>query len=166
MSDSISKAIYEKKVKARACGLLIENNEILMLRHRGIGTDGYIWSPPGGGIDFTEDAPGAVLKEFKEETGLQVAVEEFLFVNEYRDEKHHAIELFFKVRRLEGTVSLGKDPEVPDDEQILDKIDWLSIETIKSMNPNNLHNIFRHITALDELLELNGFFNFAQISIK
>lgn len=166
MTDSISKKIYEHKVRARACGIMIQNDAILMLRHKSVGPSGYIWSPPGGGVAFDEDAKDTVVKEFLEETGLHVKVDDFLFVNEYRDNRHHAIELFFSVSRLGGQLKLGLDPEVPASEQILDKIDWVPFDRIKTMNANNLHNIFRELEHPADIVELRGFFNFTHISIK
>lgn len=152
--------MYSGKVRVRVCGLLIENQKLLLLKHDGLGMDGFIWSPPGGGIDFSETAEEAIVREFHEETGLQVRVDEFLFVNEFRTEKLHAVELFFKVHRESGELKLGADPELP--KQILTEIAFLSIEQLNSIGPNHLHNIFSEIEELNDLLKLSGYYKFDQ----
>lgn len=166
LDGSISKSIYEHKVRVRVCGVLIKENSILMLKHEGIGSGGYLWSPPGGGLEFEENAEETIVKEFKEETGLTVAVEHFLFTNEYRSDRHHAIELFFKVKYIDGEATLGSDPEVPEEEQILKEIKWLNFSEISEMNPRLLHNAFHHLSDPNKIVELQGFLKFEDISIK
>ncbi len=48
----------------------------------GLGPEGYIWSPPGGGVEFKENVEKALIREFREETHTTIAIDEFLFVNE------------------------------------------------------------------------------------
>ena len=112
--------MYEGKVRVRAVGLLFEDDRVLLLKHQGLGPEGYLWSPPGGGVDFGMSAADTLKKEFLEETSLEVEVGAFLFVNEHLDERHHAIELFFEVHRLSGAPTLGSDPE--SETQILTEI--------------------------------------------
>ncbi|MEQ8583256.1 MAG: NUDIX hydrolase [Marinoscillum sp.] len=166
MADSGTKSIFEGRVRARVCGILQEEGAILMLRHKGIGPNGYLWSPPGGGIEFGESAEGALKKEFLEETGLRVSIGQFLFVNEYQDDRHHAIELFFEVTRIAGEIQLGQDPELPKNEQILEELKWLSFAEIKTMDSGFLHNAFRLTQEPNQITELRGFFKFGNISIK
>ncbi|VXD13020.1 NUDIX hydrolase [Marinoscillum sp. 108] len=166
MADSITKSIFEGRVRVRVCGILQEENAILMLKHKGIGPNGHLWSPPGGGIEFGENAEDALKKEFLEETGLTISVGQFLFVNEYQDDRHHAIELFFEVTRLAGEIQLGADPELPKNKQILEELRWLSFDEIKNMDSGFLHNAFGLTQEPNQITELRGFFKFANISIK
>lgn len=151
---------YEGKVRVRVCGLLVEDCKILLLRHEGLGPEGYMWLPPGGGVEFNESAPEALVKEFLEETDLQIEVQNFLFVNEHKDSKHHAIELFFRVERVGGTVKLGIDPEL--DTQILSEIAFFSIEELAIIKKDALHSTFRNIQSLEDLFELTGYYKFVR----
>lgn len=152
--------MFGGKVRVRAVGLLVENDRILLLKHQGIGSKGYLWSPPGGGVDFGQSAEETVIREFREETGLEVSIEKFLFVNEHRDEEHHAIELFFEVRRVSGTATLGTDPEI--NEQILTDFGYFTAEELRLMPALTVHSILSKIDHLDDALKLSGYYKFAQ----
>ncbi|MEM7299302.1 MAG: NUDIX hydrolase, partial [Bacteroidota bacterium] len=110
---------FTNRVRVRVCGLLIQEGKVLLLKHDTIGSSGYLWSPPGGGVEFGESAHETLIKEFKEETNLTIEVGEYLFTNEFIGTKHHAIELFFHVHLVSGDLKLGFDPELPLDKQIL-----------------------------------------------
>jgi len=152
--------MYQGKVRVRVVGMLIEENKVLLLRHDGLGAGGFLWAPPGGGIDFGMDASETLKKEFLEETHLEVEVGSFLFVNEHLDDRHHAVELFFEVKRLSGEAKLGTDPE--SNEQILSEIAFLSMNQIRQMSPLTVHNMFSRITHLEDMLKLRGYYKFAQ----
>jgi len=152
--------MYQGKVRVRVVGLLIEQNKVLMLKHDGIGELGYLWSPPGGGLEFNEDAEAALKKEFMEESHLEIAVDHFLFVNEHMDNKHHAIELFFQVSRLSGEVKLGVDPEMK--HQILSEIAFLSMDEIRQLPTLAVHSMFSRIAGLKDMHKLRGYYKFAQ----
>ena len=72
----------EGKVRVRVCGILHENGKILLLKHESIGPAGYLWSPPGGGVEFGESLVETLEKEFLEETNLSIKVGNYLFTNE------------------------------------------------------------------------------------
>ncbi|MEQ8473193.1 MAG: NUDIX hydrolase [Marinoscillum sp.] len=166
LDDRVSKSLYKQKVRVRACGILIKDNSILMLKHVGIGNAGHLWAPPGGGVEFNESCEQAVIKEFKEETGLNVSIDKFLFTNEYRSQKLHAVEIFFQVCYESGELLLGNDPEVPEEEQILKEIKWVSFDEITEMNPRLIHNAFHNLSNPSKIVELQGFIKFEDISIK
>lgn len=166
MEESVSKGLYENKIRVRVCGILQQSNSLLMLKHSGIGPGGFIWSPPGGGLEFYEDAPSTLVREFKEETGLDIQVEQFMFVNEYRSDVHHAVELFFKVRKTGGQEKLGHDPEVPLTEQILTELKWITFEDLNHLPKMHLHNIFRELDHPSMIVESSGFYKFESISKK
>lgn len=166
MEESVSKRLYENKVRVRVCGILVEQERILLLKHDGIGPGGHLWSPPGGGLDFAEDVHSTLIKEFKEETGLEVNVGKFLLVNEYQSDIHHAVELFFEVHKVGGKEYLGKDPEVPDEEQILSELRWITWEELISLPKINVHNIFNELDHPSMIVESTGFYKFGGISEK
>jgi hypothetical protein len=76
------------------------------------------------------------------------------------------MEHFFEVKRINGNVELGKDPELSSVNQILLEISWKTISEIKNIPNTSLHQVFRGIKSLSELGLWKGYFNFENISIK
>lgn len=151
---------YKNKLRVRVCGILIDNHKVLLLKHTGIGKKGYLWSPPGGGVDYKETAEEALVREFKEETNIDVLVSRFLFVNEFIDNDFHAIELFFEVSSLKKEVVLGNDPELSEKDQILSEygyFDWLELT---KMDNDVLHNLFRVVKSADSFSDIDSFISF------
>ena len=153
--------MFQGKVRVRVCGLLISEDKVLLLNHSGIGQKGALWSPPGGGIEFGEGAKETLIREFMEETNLEITVGEYLFLNEHIDEKHHAIELFFRVTYRSGHLSLGTDPEM--DEQILTDVKFFSLVEIRKEPIGTVHSIFEKVDSLDDLFNLRGYFHSVQL---
>jgi 8-oxo-dGTP diphosphatase len=166
--DKISKEIESKfghQLRIRVNGLLIEEDKILMAKHK-MGNGKEFWSTPGGGMNYGSNAKENLKREFLEETGLEIAVEEFLFVNEFLSPPLHAMEYFFKVKRIRGKVRLGHDPELDENSQILSEIRWMTMTDIESIEKNSIHRIFWEIKSLPELGLCKGYFNFGNISLK
>lgn len=149
---------FGDKLRVRVNGILIEDDKILLIKHRSLGLSGVFWATPGGGMEYGSSAEDNLKREFLEETGLEVKVGDFLFVHEYLDVPLHAIELFFTVFRIAGSVSMGLDPEIPIDNQIISDIRFISFQDIKKMPKTDRHQIFEHCTDLSELLSLRGYF--------
>ncbi len=133
---------FEKKVRVRVCGVLEKDNEILLLKHLRIGPGGYLWSPPGGGVEFGQSLVETLKREFLEETHLRIEVEEHLFTNEHLDDVHHAIEFFFRVRLLSGDLKLGEDPELASDRQMLADAQFFSSQALKNLPLDTVHAAF------------------------
>lgn len=132
---------FQGKVRIRICGVLMENNRLLLVKHRGLGTSGFFWSPPGGGLEFGESHSLALVREMKEETGLDVLACEFLTFHEHIDQRFHALELFFRVVRTGGELLLGTEPE--SDGQtgpVLEEIAWLSKSEIERLPAGTVHS--------------------------
>ncbi len=153
---------YKYKVRVRSCGLLIENNRLLLLKHQGLGTAGHLWSPPGGGVEFEESAEKALVREFLEETGLKISVDRFLFIHEHMDKELHALELFFKVSCNAGVLKLGADPETQ--QQMLVAVDFFTEAALENIPPANKHVMFDHFKSFNALLSLSGYFKFTRKS--
>lgn len=137
---------FGNKLRVRVCGVLIENNEILVVEHKNIGVNGKFISIPGGGLNFGESIEECLKREFIEETGLEIEIIEFLFLNEYLDLPLHAIELFYKVKKLGGKLQLGSDPEMAKNEQILSKVYFVTLNELKKQDITSIHNAFFKIS--------------------
>ncbi|MFY0652208.1 MAG: NUDIX hydrolase [Cyclobacteriaceae bacterium] len=158
-SQEISK-VYGNKLRVRVCGVLIEDDSILLVKHRGIGANGELLIPPGGGMEFGSSAEENLKREFKEETGLSIKVCDFLFISEFLDSELHAIELFFKVEHVSGSIAIGIDPEMSTEDQIINDVKMIKFSELLKMDQQCLHGMLRgHRTGLD-LLNTRGFFKF------
>ncbi|GAB3495860.1 NUDIX hydrolase [Spirosoma knui] len=149
--------LYGNRLRLRVCGLYREGDRLLMVRHRGIGVTDTFWCPPGGGPQFGETAPEALVREFIEETGLEVEIGKLLFVNEFMQSPLHAMELFFDVKATGGFIRQGIDPEMGLDEQIIQDVRLMSFAEIKSYPPEEVHAVFRHCQSLDDVFNLRGY---------
>ena len=147
--------LYGQQLRLRVCGLCIEDGRILMINHLGVVKGGDFWCPPGGGLQFGESVTEGLKREFLEETHTEIVVDEMLFVNEFLAPPLHAIELFFRVRILNGVVTQGADPEMTT--QIIDDIRWMTFEEIKALPSENTHRIFSRCNSLNELTTSKGF---------
>ena len=66
--------------RVRVAGILIENERILLIEHSK--NDKKYWLVPGGGVDWGESTAESLIREYKEETNLDIEVESFLFLSE------------------------------------------------------------------------------------
>lgn len=146
-------------LRTRVCGILIDENGVLMVRHQGLTSVGYFWSPPGGGMSFGQSATDCLRAEFQQETGLRISVGDLLFVNEFHCTPLHAVELFFQVQKTGGELKVGFDPELNPDRQIIDEVRYFKQSDLKLHNGPQLHSVFRKISHPEQLLNLRGYFH-------
>ncbi|MES2730527.1 MAG: NUDIX hydrolase [Bacteroidota bacterium] len=162
--DEIKKEIFKtfgQQLRLRVCGICVLNEQVLLVKHQGLGRNGTLWAPPGGGVTFGESVPQALEREFREETGLEIAVGRFLFVNEFIGLPLHAVELFFEVRVLAGELKLGIDPEMLSHarkHQSIKEVRFLDFAEIKQKDEAEMHPLFRHCRHVQDLLALQGYF--------
>lgn len=85
-----------------------ENDEARMLLCRLSPEQRYAgyWTLPGGGIDFGENPRDAVVREFQEETGLDIRVDDLLTIDslhlEGDDHEFHALRILYRVSIIGG----------------------------------------------------------------
>jgi len=97
-------------------GAMIFNDrgEILMLK-RGpkAKNERGCWQIPGGAVDFGETRAGAIVREVKEEIGVDVVVEHELLATDYLipDEGQHWVTTPFIVRVKEGQIPKIQEPQ-------------------------------------------------------
>ena len=148
--------LYGNSVRVRACGICVIGNKILMVNHKNL-TDSNFWAPPGGGIEMNELAHEALEREFKEETNLDVKVQDLLFVSEFYNNPLHAIELFFRVESINGTLKTGRDPEMDLENQIITDARFISWDQITKIDPKQLHGIFNFVSEPSQIVDLRGY---------
>ncbi len=131
---------FRNKLRIRICGLLVEEDAILLAQIHSPVTDRLVWTPPGGGLKFGEHMRDCLEREFIEETNLQIDVHELLHVNELVESPFHALELYFEVTKKGGEVEMGSDPELSWDQQLLHDLKWMPFAELKNISfaPKNL----------------------------
>jgi 8-oxo-dGTP diphosphatase len=143
-------------IRPRVCGICIENDKVLMLKHEpGFGMP-YFWLPPGGGIEMGETMENALQREFLEETGLEIKVGKLLFINQFVHLPFHAIEFFFLVEVIGGKLSIGYDPEFSATEQLIADVRFMNFDEILTIPQAYLHNTFWNCKNTTELLQVQG----------
>ncbi len=115
------------KLRIRSCGVLVENEAVLLVQLRSPISNQLIWMPPGGGVRLGETIQEALKREFEEETGLEIEVDHLVYINELVESRIQAIEFYFRVTKISGKLRLGSDPEYNDDDQILKEIMFIPI---------------------------------------
>lgn len=156
MPDSIPD-LFGNRLRVRACGICIQHEKLLLVNHSSLRA-GDFWAPPGGGISFGEKAETCISREFLEETGLTVEVGQFLFACEFIKPPLHALELFFEVFTETMAPVTGIDPEMSNQNQIIQEVRFVSEAEIKTMNPDSLHGLFQLAAKPSEILHLRGYF--------
>ena len=97
------------KQKVRITGILIEENLILLVEQDV--TDSRAWSLPGGTLELGKTIEQCLVREMKEETGLDVAIAELLYVCDRIQENHHVVHMTFLIERVGGKLQRGYEPE-------------------------------------------------------
>jgi 8-oxo-dGTP diphosphatase len=85
--------------------VLLESGRLLLGERRDGG-----WCIPCGHVEWDETIEGAAVREFAEETGLQVALEGVLTVHSnFHNPNHHTVGVWYRGRRVGGELQAGGD---------------------------------------------------------
>jgi len=121
-------SVRVQKFRVALYGVLVENNKVLLATTRV--PSGLITNFPGGGLELGEAPIEAVPREFREETGLEVAVKELLFCSqlfqqnpEYPHEQ--LMHIYYRVERTGGALIDGNNDDVAG-------VSWLSPDDLPS----------------------------------
>jgi 8-oxo-dGTP diphosphatase len=113
-----------------AYGVILNNRKILLMRTR---TTGKYWFP-GGAVEPGEHLEEALVREVKEEAGVEIEIEKLLkfdevfFYYEPLDEAYHNFSFFYLCRAK--TTKLLKDHEVSLADES-EKPRWVDLDTVK-----------------------------------
>jgi 8-oxo-dGTP diphosphatase len=85
-------------------GIITDDNDRILLCLR---NDYPIWNLPGGGVENAETPWQAVIREVKEETGIDVEVEKLIGV--YSKPETNDVAFSFKCKFIGGTITLTEE---------------------------------------------------------
>jgi len=99
-------------IRLRACVVVIEDGKILLVPHFNTDVGPVQWHIPGGGVEFGETLHQAAVREFAEETGLQVECGDFLgiYENIKPDSSWHSVSFAFWGKVVGGTIRSEMSP--------------------------------------------------------
>jgi 8-oxo-dGTP diphosphatase len=105
--------------------VIVINKEknILLVRHRK-GNRQY-WVLPGGRMEFGETFAECAVREMREETGLEVEVDDFAYLSEAiaPDRSRHIVNVFLTAHVVGGVMKVGDEP-------VLAGVDYLPVEEL------------------------------------
>ena len=127
------------KIRVRVGGLLFDDPDdpkaVVLVEHDDIWSNEPFWTPPGGGVEFGESLEETVIREVKEETGLDVEVGPLRYVLDFIRMPLHAVSFYFECRAPGGLggLSTGSDPELGDS-QLIRSVRMVQFDELPGLN--------------------------------
>ena len=98
--------------RTRCQGAIVKGSQVLLIQHREHASGRSYWLLPGGGLEDGESTQECVIREMREETGLEVKVERLLFDDPgYEGEVYERYHTYL-CSIVSGTPKPGYEPEV------------------------------------------------------
>ena len=103
-----------------------EQKEILLVKHRK-GNRQY-WVLPGGRLEYGETFHECAVREMREETGLDVEVDDFVYLSEAiaPDRSRHIVNVYLTAHITGGIMQVGDEP-------VLAAVDFLPLEELQRL---------------------------------
>lgn len=107
-------------------GAVVVDDDRLLLIRRGHGPAAGEWSVPGGRVEFGELMVESLVREVKEETGLDVAVGDYLgYVERIADDFHFVIHDFL-------ATAFEAEPVIAGDDAV--EVRWVLLSEVADLN--------------------------------
>lgn len=105
--------------------VISSERKILLVKHRK-GSKQY-WVLPGGRLEYGETFQECAVRELKEETGLDIAVDKMVFLSEAiaPDRSRHIVNVYLTAHVTGGVMKLGNEP-------VLAAVDYVWLTELES----------------------------------
>ncbi len=102
------------QIRIRVAGILVHNDQILLVRHEKNRKSYYLL--PGGGMEYGESASQALIREFKEEVGLNVEIGKLVMVQDSIPPNLHrqVLNLYFLAQTSSHELHVTQDQVLKD----------------------------------------------------
>ncbi|MDQ4052304.1 MAG: NUDIX domain-containing protein [Actinomycetota bacterium] len=137
--------------RVAAYALVQQDGAVLLTRFSPLGFHTGKWGLPGGGVEHGEEPRETVLREVREETGLDCVVGEVITVDHVRvrgtapsgrDEEFHSIGIVYA-----ATVADGVEPRVEEQEGTTDAVAWVPVADIEAGTVPVVETVHRALAA-------------------
>jgi len=117
-----------------AVGGIVVDGERVLLIQRGHAPNAGLWSIPGGRVEWGETLHDAVVREVREETGLEVEVGPLVELLERMDDEptYHFVIIDFLAYAIGGTLQAGDDAS---DVRWVTAAEWAALPTTSGLSP-------------------------------
>lgn len=136
ISDDSSAPDLPRTTRVGAYGLMtradgVSGSQVLLVRSSAQSKLAGQWFLPGGGVEWGERPEDAVVRELREETGLEVEVEGLLEVSsqiyDFYDEHQHALRIIYRVAVVGGVLR-------PEPDGTTDVVEWVPMQRLLTLN--------------------------------
>lgn len=90
--------------KIRVTGILIEDDKILLVKQKV--SDKRNWSLPGGKLEQGETLEQGIIREMKEETGLDTEIIKLLYICDVGTTNNTLLHITFLLKRVSGEIQI------------------------------------------------------------
>ena len=107
--EAVGQPAPDASPRIRVAAIIIQGDGVLMVRHEKNGQS--YWLLPGGGCEYGEAVVEALVRELKEETGLDIRVRDLVIVNDSipPDRHRHILNLCFTADIVGGKIACRPD---------------------------------------------------------
>ncbi len=90
--------------------VIVEGGEVVLIKRRNPPFQGR-WAIPGGFVEYGERVEDAVVREAREETGLEIKIDKLIGVysDPERDPRGHTVSIVFLCKAVGGQMKAGSD---------------------------------------------------------
>lgn len=127
--------------QARVTGVLIEEGKILLVKQRL--SEAREWSLPGGRLERGETLEQGLIREFREETGLDVRVDKLLYLCDAEASGYQLLHITFAVSRTGGELTM------PTNEHDANPIHDVRFVPLEELTEYGFSEQFQHLAEQD-----------------